>query len=102
MTAKSRAAGATDVSRWVNVTATFSETVRNVGSGTFTLAPTAGGAAVTAAYSSNTAGTRWVLNPNAGLTPATSYTVTLVGGSGGITDLSGNPLTTMTWTFTTA
>ena len=102
VTANSPAAGATGVARWTNVTATFSEPVKNVGSGTFTLAPTAGGAAVTAAYSANSAGTRWVLNPNAGLAPSTGYTVTLVGGSGGITDASGNQLTTMTWTFTTS
>jgi hypothetical protein len=93
--------GATGVGRWTNVVATFSEKVQNVGSGTFTLAPTAGGQAVTAAYSTNTAGTRWVLNPKAGLAPKTSYTVTLVGGPGGIADASGNPLTTTTWTFTT-
>jgi hypothetical protein len=35
------------------------------------------------------------------LASKTRYTVTLVGGSSGITDLYGNPLKTTTWSFTT-
>jgi hypothetical protein len=101
LTSRSPADGATGISRWTNVVATFDEPVRNVGSGTFTLAPAAGGPAVAAAYSTNSAKTRWVLNPSAGLASKTRYTVTLVGGSSGITDLYGNPLKSTTWSFTT-
>jgi methionine-rich copper-binding protein CopC len=83
-----------------NVTASFSTAVTNVGSSTFTVAPTSGGSAVAAAYSSNSAGTKWTLNPSANLASDTWYTVTL---TSGITDASGNALASapVTWKFLT-
>jgi len=83
-----------------NVTATFSEKVQGVGAGSFTVAPTAGGAAPTAAYTSNTAGTKWTLNPGVNLIKDTWYTVTL---TGAITDVQGASLSNspVTWQFLT-
>ena len=41
------------------------------------------------------------LDPDANLQADTRYTVTLTGGSSGISDLAGNPLVTVAWSFTT-
>jgi hypothetical protein len=92
--------GANSVGTATNVTATFGEKVQGVGASSFTLAPSAGGAAVSAAYTSNTAGTKWTLNPDVNLAKDTVYTVTL---NSGITDAAGNPLSgsPVTWQFLT-
>jgi hypothetical protein len=42
------------------------------------------------------------LDPSADLAANTQYTATLTGGAAAIRDTAGNPLTTGTWTFTTA
>jgi hypothetical protein len=99
-TAGTPANNAVSVGQATNVTATFSEKVQAVGSGTFTLAPTAGGAAVAGVYTQNTTGTKWTLNPNAALAKDTSYTVTL---TSGITDVAGNALSPapVSWQFRT-
>jgi nitrogen fixation protein FixH len=96
-------AGTTGISRTANVTATFSEAVTNVTTTTFTLTPTAGGAAVTATVTFNSSTGKWVLNPAATLDSNTQYTATVVGGVNGVKDLAGNPLLAdVTWSFTTA
>lgn len=99
-TAGTPANNANSVALATNVTATFSEKVQGVGAGDFTVAPTAGGAAVAAAYTSNSAGTKWTLNPAVNLIKDTWYTVTL---TGAITDVQGAPLNNspVTWQFLT-
>ena len=44
---------------------------------------------------------QWILNPDSTLASRTTFTVTLTGGTGAIRDTAGNPLTTVSWTFTT-
>ena len=101
VSAKSPAPGAVGVAVTSTVTATFTEPVQNVMPSTFTLTSAAGSVQATVTRSGNT--NKWILDPAARLQPATTYTVTLVGGGGGeITDLAGNPLKTATWTFTTS
>src|SRR5439155_4796212 len=59
-----------------------------------------GGALVAAVVSSS--GATVTLDPSQPLASLTSYTATLKGGSGGITDGAGNPLAgDRSWTFTT-
>ncbi len=88
--------------RFANATATFSEAVQGVTGTTFRLTNVATGAVVAAPAPTQATGTnRWVLNPTAGLAAGTQYRVTLTGGATAIRDLSGVPLTTVTWTFTT-
>src|SRR6185503_9834447 len=59
-----------------------------------------GGGAVAASVSAS--GSTATLQPSAALAPSTTYTVTLVGGSGGIKDLAGNALASnYSWSFTT-
>jgi len=101
-TVKSRtpAAGATGVSHTANVTATFSEPVEGTSDSTFTLMNTGTGAPITANVSPGTTN-RWVLDPAVTLAAGTKYTVTITGRATGVRDLAGNPLKTVTWTFTT-
>jgi hypothetical protein len=102
ITATAPTSGATGVVVSSNVTATFSENVLGVSDRTFTLA-TAGGTAVQAAVSYNSATRVATLDPSADLAANTQYTATVAGGTAGVTDLAGNPLaSTVTWTFTTA
>jgi hypothetical protein len=100
VTSQTPSAGVTGVDRTKNVTATFSEPVQGVSGSTFTLrAGTSSAVAATVTYD---AGTRVAtLNPTADLAASTRYTATVTGGNG-VRDLAGNPLTTVTWTFTTA
>jgi hypothetical protein len=100
--ARTPAVNATGVSRGANVTATFTEPVKNVTATTFHLtAPD--GTTIAAVLSTPNAGTKWVLNPGPRLAARTVYTATIVGGPGGVTDAAGNPLAaTVTWRFTTA
>ena len=89
----------TGVSRTANVTATFSEPVTHVTTGSFTLTPTAGGAQVTATVTFNATSGKWVLNPSVTLDPKTSYTATI---TTDVTDNAGNHLAApVNWTFTT-
>jgi hypothetical protein len=95
------ASGATGVSRTGNVTATFSEPVQNVGTGTFSLRDSTG-ALVPGGVSRNGTTNTWILDPTATLAARVKYTVTVTGGPAGVRDLAGNPLAgTVTWTFTT-
>jgi hypothetical protein len=98
VTAVAPANGRTGVSRTANVTVAFSEGVTNVTTTTFTLAPAAGGAAVSAAVTFNSTSGRWVLNPGVTLAANTSYTATI---TSGVTDLAGNAFAGTMWTFTT-
>jgi hypothetical protein len=100
VSSRTPAAGATGVSRTANITATFSEAVANVTAATFTVR-VGTGAAVTAAVTRNGTTNQWILDPGVTLAGNTKYTVTLTGGSSGISDVAGNPLTTVKWTFTT-
>ncbi|MGY1671022.1 Ig-like domain-containing protein [Geodermatophilus sp. SYSU D00710] len=100
VTSRSPAVDATGVSGTANVTATFSEPVQGVEAATFTLTDPAG-AVVPAVVSRNGTTNQWILNPNPTLALGTRYTVTLTGGATAIRDAAGNPLTTVSWSFTT-
>ena len=96
------AAGATGVGADANVTATFDEAVQGVSGSTFTLADAATGAAVAGSVTYNTSTRVATLDPGASLAAGTQYTATLTGGPTAIRDVTGNPLATVSWTFTTA
>jgi len=102
VTSRSPAHLATGVGRTANVTATFSEAVRNVTTTTFTLRSVSStgtlGTAVTAVVSRNGTTNQWILNPGVTLAAGTKYRATL---TGGVTDLIGNPLAQLSWDFTT-
>jgi hypothetical protein len=97
VTGRSPADLATDVAVGTDVTATFSEPVSGVSGTTFTLASSGGPVAASVTYDgpSRTA----TLDPSANLAAGTTYTASL---TAGITDTAGNPLSPVTWTFTTA
>jgi hypothetical protein len=76
------------------VTARFSEPVTGVAGGRFVLRA---GAAVAATVSYDPATRTARLNPAAALLADTRYTATL----SGVTDLAGNAMTPVSWTFTT-
>ena len=98
VTGETPAPGATGVATGTNVTATFSEAVSGVSGSTFTLegpGTTAVPASVTYSAGTLTA----TLDPTADLAASTTYTARL---TSGITDLAGNPLAPLSWTFTTA
>jgi hypothetical protein len=96
--------GTVDVGIETNVAATFIEAMdpATIDSATFelrddgnTLVP----AAVTYESSTNTA----TLDPSAPLAAETTYAATVLGGSGGMTDVAGNPLADdYSWSFTTS
>ncbi|GAB14553.1 Ig-like domain-containing protein [Arthrobacter globiformis] len=98
VTAKSPAANATAVSRTANVTATISENVIGVANGTFALRNAATGALVSYAVSYNATTRVATLNPNVTLAANTKYTATI---STSIKDAAGNPLSGLSWSFTT-
>jgi len=105
VTSTSPANGATGVSRTANVTATFGEAMSaaTISSATVELRdPSNTLVAATVSYS---AATRSVtLNPTPTLAAATTYTVTIRGGSVDpqVKDASGNPMAaSRVWTFTT-
>jgi len=83
-----------------NVLAVFSENVVGVNGSTFTLRNKNTGALVTAvvSYAVSANAATATLNPSGVLLADTKYTATL---TSGITDTSGNPLTTTSWTFLT-
>jgi hypothetical protein len=102
VTARTPSTNATGVSRTRDITATFSEGVTGVGGTTVTLKNASTGAVIAAGVSYS-ASTRVVtLNPSPTLAANTRFTVTLTGGAGAIKDAAGNPLTTVSWTFTTS
>jgi hypothetical protein len=97
------AAGATDVSATTEVSATFDEQLAaaSVSGSTFTLRDEDGD--LVPADVSYDAGSRTAkLKPQSALSNSETYLVRIKGGTGGVTDAVGNPLTVdRTWTFTT-
>jgi len=95
---KSPGANARGVRRLANATATFSENVGGVSRTTFTLKKTSNGRAVTVTVSYNSRTHVATLNPSVTLARNTTYTATL---GSRIKDSDGNPITAMSWRFTT-
>jgi hypothetical protein len=98
VTNRNPAVDATGVAVASNVTATFSEAVTGVSGSTFTLTGP-GGSPVAASVSYSSGTLTATLNPNADLSPNTTYTAHL---TSGITDTSTNALAPVDWSFTTA
>jgi hypothetical protein len=100
---QSPAPGASGVNVSTAVTATFSEDLdpATVDASTFELRD-GGGTLLSAGVSYDGATRTAVLVADSLLLPSSVYTVTLVGGAGGLADLAGNPLAgDVSWTFTT-
>ena len=96
--------GTSDVPAGTDVTATFDEQIApaTVSSSTFTLRDEDGNA-VPAALSYDAQTRVAKLDPQAPLPYSTTYTARLKGGTGGVTDVAGNPLAAdRTWSFTTS
>ena len=95
--------GATGVSTGTNVTVTFSETMNpvTINTNTFELR-SASGTLVSASVAYNSGTNTATLTPISLLAPATTYTATVKGGAGGVTDVAGNALASdFAWLFTT-
>jgi subtilisin family serine protease len=99
--ATSPADGATGVNRKSNVSATFSEAVTGVSTSTFILRNSETGTAIAGKVKRGTAN-QWIFDPRSPLAAWTRYTATLTSGTSAVRDASGDPLTEMSWTFTTA
>ncbi len=94
--------GATGVGTNSTVAVTFSEPMAGatITTGTVKLATTAGGTPVSGAVGAS--GTWASFAPAAALAPSTQYTLTVTGGTAGVTDLAGNALAgDYTFDFTT-
>jgi hypothetical protein len=89
--------GATQVAPGQSVNVGFSEPVTGVDDSTLTL--TAGNSRVSAGVSYDATNQRATLTPSAPLAAGTTYTVAV---SGAVFDIAGNPLRSVSWTFTTA
>ena len=106
ITARSPVDAATNVSSGANVTATFSEPMdpATINGTTFELRDSSN-ALVPAAVTYNAAQRRAILDPNSALQNSTTYTATVKGGAGGVTD-DASPANALasdsTWSFTTA
>ncbi|WP_426988033.1 S8 family serine peptidase [Pseudarthrobacter sp. Y6] len=100
VTAKSPASQSTAVPVANNVTATFSNAVQGVGTGTFVLR-NAAGTAIPATVSYNATTKTATLDPSSNLAVDGTFTATLVGGASAIRDTEGTPLASTSWTFTT-
>src|SRR6185295_11632219 len=101
VTSVAPAKGATDVSTATSVTATFSEAMNAsaITTSTFVLRDP-GNNAVAGAVSYNTSTNVATLTPTQALAPSTTYTATITGGSGGVTDVAGNALAgNHVWSF---
>ena len=97
--------GAANVPVGVDVGAAFSEAVdgATLGDGTFALFREGVATPVSATVSYDPVDKKAVLNPGADLDQGATYTATVKGGPGGVTDSVGNPLATdEVWSFTTA
>ena len=96
VTSRSPGVAATGVSVGATVIVDFSEAVNGVSAATLTL--TEGVTPVAGTVSYSTTPSRATLTPAAQLAANTTYTVNL---TAGITDLAANPLSPVTWMFTT-
>jgi hypothetical protein len=96
-TATSPAAGATNVSRTASIIVTASEDLSRVYPSNVSVTP-AGGTAVAATISFDSAIDRVIIDPTVTLAANTVYTVKL---TNGVKDVIGNPLKALTYTFTT-
>ncbi|MEN8582448.1 peroxidase family protein [Burkholderia sp. RS01] len=97
VTARTPAAGARSVNQGGNVTATFSEAVANVGTGTFALRLNGSATAIPATVTYNNATRTATLDPNANLLPDRTYTASM----SSIRDTAGNTIAFTSWQFTT-
>jgi hypothetical protein len=100
----SPANGAIGVAVGTNVTVAFSEAMSpaTITSSTIELRD-ASNALVPAAVTYDSAAMTAVLNPTSALATSTTYSATIKGGSAGVADAAGNPLTnSFKWSFTTA
>jgi probable HAF family extracellular repeat protein len=100
------ARGATDVARSSNVKATFSEAVQSATLNSETVQLFSGNSTkplkATLSWDPSIAPTSVTLTPSERLDAKTRYTAKIKGGSNGVKDLVGNPLTSdISWSFTT-
>jgi chitodextrinase len=96
--------GASDVTTSANVTATFSEAMApaTITASTFVLRDSMN-VVVPAQISYDSSTKTAILNPSSLLSVLTVYTITLKGGTNGVKDLSGNPMSSdVVWSFATA
>jgi hypothetical protein len=95
--------GATGVSISANATITFNESMAGSSFNTTTFVlRDPNGNVVTANISYNNGQRRATLSPPQALQGLTTYTATVLGGLGGVTDAAGNPLpANYSWSFTT-
>ena len=106
ITARAPANGATNVSTGANVTATFSEPMDPATiNGTTVQLRDPSSAVVPATVTYDAAQRRAILDPTSALQNSTTYTATVKGGAGGVTD-DASPANALaadsTWSFTTA
>jgi hypothetical protein len=98
--------GAVDVASGATASATFSEAMAaaSVGTSTFTLIDnSSAGSSVPASVAYNASSHVATLTPNAALPALHSFTATVKGGAGGVTDAAGNALAAdVAWSFTTS
>lgn len=97
VTARTPASGARSVSQSGNVTATFSEPVANVSTGTVVLRLNGSATPIPAAVTYNNATRTATLNPNGNLLPDRTYTASM----SSIRDTAGNTIAFTSWQFTT-
>ena len=104
VTAVTPLSGATNVPISTAPSATFSEPMDplTLQGGNFELRDAADALVpATVSYDANTQTA--TLTPNAALAPSTQYTAKLKGGTGGVSDVAGNPLASdYSWSFTTS
>ena len=103
ITAKTPTPGSAGINVGTPVTATFSEFLRTstINSSTFVLKDS-GGNTVPATVSYDPSTNVATLSPQVALQYGATYTATVKGGAGGVTDYVGNPLVAdVSWSFTT-
>ncbi|MDB4959104.1 MAG: hypothetical protein JWO36_6673 [Myxococcales bacterium] len=97
VTSRVPAGNDTNVATSTTIVVVFSEPVTNVNTTSFAVDDS--GTPIAGTIASSGGGTTYTFTPTAALPAATAITVTL---SSAITDTAGNPLATVTYTFTTA
>jgi hypothetical protein len=103
ITSHTPASGATNVATITNVTALFNEPMdaASITSSTLELQD-ASNQVVSSAITYDAASRTATIDPSNSLTSGTTYTARVRGGTGGVSDVSGNPLASdVTWSFTT-